>query len=154
MTRTVDDVIDVAIGVLMTAMMLAVGFWCQRYLVNLYSQPVIEKTAPTVQSDALYMEHAITGRDCLLELVINDTFTPNPQKVVFQKCDNPGNTYPITYNANWFSNKEENINKAWTSFFRTGVNYPRTTWELVYKADGVTPDYWLVTLHKTEGCHK
>ena len=167
MTRTVDDIIDIALGVLMTAMMLAMGFWCQLYLVNLYAQPVIEKTAPTVQSDALYMEHAVTGKDCLLELVINDAYCPKPNKVVFQKCWAPGadGAYAIEYNSAWYSTKEDNINKAWRQFFNSAsasgfkpVDCPRTTSALVYKADGVTPDHWLITLHTSEkeetcACH-
>lgn len=160
MTRTVDDIIDIALGVLMTAMMLAMGFWCQRYLVNIYTQPVIEKTAPTVQSDALYMEHAVTGKDCLLELVINDAYCPTPNKVVFQKCWNTGadGSYTIEYNTNWYQNKEAKINEAWTAFFSSVVNCPRSTSELIYKADGVTPDHWLITLHTSEeeascACH-
>ena len=143
MNRAVDDVIDIAVGVLLTAIMLFMGVWCCRYLSNLYNQPVIEKTAPTVATSALAPEHVYTGQDCLLELVINDVFCPEPNVVKFVYGTE---TQTITYDTEWFGDKEDHINALWDNFFKQAINSPRVTFELVYKADGKTPDYWLATM--------
>lgn len=147
MTRVVDDYIDVALGVLMTAMMLFMGVWCWRYLTNLYSQPVIEKTAPTVQFNGRAPEHVYTGKDCLLELVINDAFCPDPNVIKFVAADTGAST-TITYASNWFMNKEENINSRWTNFFKTYSKYEYVVFDLIYQSDGITPSYWLATMYK------
>lgn len=143
MTRTVDDIVDIAVGVLITAIMLFMGVWCWRYLVTLYSQPVIEKTAPTVQFNGRAPEHVYTGEDCLLELVINDVYCPEPNKIQFTYN---GSSRTVTYDASWFSNKEFRINTLWDEFFKDAVNATHVDFELVYKADGVTPDKWVATM--------
>ncbi len=145
MTRTVDDYVDVAIGVLMTAMLLIMGVWCWRYLNDLYSEPVLEKTAPVVQWQERAPEHTYTGRDLFLELVVNDEFCPEPAKVVFNYN---GKSCTIEYDSEWFSNKETNISTKWTEFFMHAVNAKNATFELEYDASH-NPTNWLVTLTDT-----
>lgn len=146
MTRTVDDMIDIAIGILMTAIMLAMGAWCTMYLKNLYSQPVLEKTAPTVELQERAPEYVYTGRDCLLQMVINDEFCPSPNKVVFAY---EGETRTITYDNDWFNNKEDKLNTMWGEFFYDAVAADHVTTTLVFKSDKVTPDHWFVEMEVT-----
>ncbi len=148
MHRSVDDIIDVAVGVLITAILLYMGVWCWRYLLDLYHQPVVEKTAPTVLLQARAPEYVYTGKDCLLELVVNDTFCPEPatMQFVYEASTTGNKEYTITYDKAWFDNKEDNIKQAYAEFFISAVNANHVEFEIVYDADGVTPHHWLATM--------
>lgn len=107
----VDDAIDIAISTLFIAFMLALGVWCMATLKDLYSQPVIEKTAPTVQLNKLAPEYEYNGASCLLSLVVNDTHCPSTKVVEYYSIREAqiDSFYTTTYynekdafNENWF----------------------------------------------------
>lgn len=79
----VDDAIDIALSTLFIAFMLAVGVWCMSSMKSLYAQPVIEKTAPTVQLNMLAPEYEYSGASCLLGLVVNDAHCPTTKEIRF-----------------------------------------------------------------------
>lgn len=138
----IDDFIDMAITTLVAAFMLIIGVYCYNVLNHVAAQPVIEKTAPTVTLSQLAPERIYTGKDCLLGLVSNDEYCPDPAKVVFTYN---GNSYTVTYDQTWFNTWETNIQKAWTEFFSSAVSATVSEWTLVYNSSGV-PIYWEVAL--------
>lgn len=121
----VDDAIDIAISTIFIAFMLVLGIWCTQSLKALYAQPVIEKTAPTVQLNRLAPEHEYDGASCLLELVVNDAFCPDPGTVHY---------YIIT---------EAQVNSFYKSPPQNGNDYYSKSWfeEVARRATAGQPDY-------------
>lgn len=152
----VDDAMDIAVSVVMAACMIVMGIWCQGALLRLYHEPLVEKTAPNTALHDPAPPRNYSASDCLLEMVCNDAYCPDPAVVLFQRQVWNSNNIDDTritrsclvkFDPSWFNEKEVSIEGVWSNFFRYVMDCDTSDWELQFNADG-TPKQWVCTLYK------
>lgn len=74
-------------------------------------------------------------------LVVNDAYAPYPSTVKFQTSGVGGNDTTVSFNTDFFGNKNSNLNLEWNNFFRAEMDKEIGSIELA-----PTRDYWIVTL--------
>lgn len=96
--RHVDDVIDIAVATLLSAVMLVMGVWCYYEIHGIYTQPVIEKTAQNLEVSGQWVDpyYDYTSDDVLLTMVVNDELCPMDADMIYIYTPKAGKTWKCT----------------------------------------------------------
>ena len=119
----VSDGIDLAVTVLMFLLMLSV---CAYALTSIRASSYLTVDERTSVHNVYGMEVSEpdpkTAEDALMMLVVNDTYAPYPSKVQFQSVGFGGKDTTVSFDTDFFGNKNANINAEWANFFNTEMN--------------------------------
>lgn len=138
----VSDGIDLAVTVLMFLLMLSVCVYALTSIRASSYLTVDERTSVhNMYGTEVQEPEPKTAEDALIMLVVNDQYAPYPSKVQFQSTGFGGKDTTVSFDTDFFGNKNSNINMEWTNYFSTEMNR-------VVKSIQLAPnyDYWIVTL--------
>lgn len=134
----VDSAFDVVTAVLALVMLIGVCMWSLNTMRSASASEVDERTVVTNVYGEAAQAPTLTAVDTLLMLVVNDAYVPYPATARYSQGSEQ---VTITYDAAYFSNRDETINNAWASFFETRMAENVTSMELDRSGS-----YWAITL--------
>ena len=136
--RETGDAFDLVTVILAMILLLTVCMWSLSYTRASTAATVTEKSVIYNQYGQSITAPTKTAKDALMYLVVNDHYLPNPKVVVFK---HGSASYTVTFDSNYFENKDTKINEAWNNFFKNRMGLTITSVALNANAT-----QWIVTL--------
>lgn len=124
--KEVSDGFDLLVTIVALLLMLTVCTWSVASIKASGEVAVDEKMAAFNTFGQEAVAPVYTAKDALMSLVVNDAYVPDPATVVFQLGRE---SYTVSYDNAYFTDKEASINKAWDEFFhdKMGATVESTT---------------------------
>lgn len=113
--KEIDGGFDLLTAVVALVLMLTVCGWSVAAMRKNSEVFVDEKTTIYNAYGQAVVKTSQTAKDALMSLVVNDAYVPYPSTVVFQLGRE---SYSVTFDNNFFADKEVSINRAWDEFFK------------------------------------
>lgn len=140
--REVSDGLDLAVTVVMFVMMMSI---CAFSIVSIRNSSylVVEERTSVSNEFGYEVEQppVRTAEDALMMLVVNDAYAPFPATAVFSTTGANSQTTTVTFDNDFFGNKNTNLNTQWTRFFSGMMDKEIDSIEL-----RTNPASWFITL--------